>query len=189
MRRLLVTYAFLCIFLVSACVQKGNNEASGTADKFSQKYEWKMATSWPPNFPILGEGANMIAEMVNQMSGGQMTIKVYGGGELIPALGVFDAVSQGNVEMGHSASYYWAGKIPESVFLTTIPFGLQGLNQTAWLLSEEGKGFWDKLYSPHNVKGFFAGNSDRQMGGWFRKEINSVADYDGLKMRDSGLRW
>lgn len=187
MKNLMITCAFLCLLLVSACGGKGGSEASGTADKFSQKYEWKMATSWPPNFPILGEGANMIAEMVSQMSGGQMTIKVYGGGELIPPLGVFDAVSQGNVEMGHSASYYWAGKIPESVFLTTIPFGLQGLNQTAWLLSDEGKEFWQKLYAPYNVVGFFAGNSDRQMGGWFRKEINSVEDYKGLKMRIPGL--
>ena len=174
------------IFFLSSCGQKKEMAASQESI-YSQKYEWKMATSWPPNFPILGEGANMIAQMVEEMSGGQMKIKVYGGGELIPALGVFDAVSQGSIEMGHSAPYYWAGKIPEAVFFATVPFGLQGSDMSSWLLSDEAKALWAASYAPHNVVPFLAGNSDTQMGGWFRKEINSIEDFKGLKMRIPGL--
>lgn len=172
--------------MISAC-NLGKKQDAATTTGSGQTYEWRMATSWPPNFPILGEGCNMIAKLVDEMSNGQLKIKVYGGGELIPPLQVFDAVSSGSIELGHSCAYYNAGKIPESVFFTTIPFGLKGSSQTAWLLSDEGRKLWTEMYDPYNVVPFYAGNSDTQMGGWFRKEINSIDDYKGLKMRIPGL--
>ena len=185
-KKLLMVATLTLLLLVGSCGKK-EEASSATRDVHSQKYEWKMATSWPPNFPILGEGANKIAQLVEEMSAGQMKIKVYGGGELIPALGVFDAVSQGSIEMGHAAPYYWAGKIPETVFFTTVPFGLQGFDMTSWLLSDEAQDLWRKSYAPYNVIPFLAGNSDTQMGGWFRKEINRIEDFRGLKMRIPGL--
>lgn len=151
------------------------------------QYEWKMATSWPPNFPILGEGAQQIATLIEEMSQGQLKVRVYGAGELIPPLGVFDAVSQGSIQMGHTAAYYYQGKIPEIVFFTTIPFGLQGTDMTTWLLSDEVEKMWRDLYEPFNLVPFYAGNSDTQMAGWFRNEIKSLSDLEGLKMRVPGL--
>ncbi|MCP4722545.1 MAG: twin-arginine translocation signal domain-containing protein, partial [Desulfobacteraceae bacterium] len=91
--------------------------------KKEKKYRWKMVTTWPPHFPMLGESADKISQWVDEMSGGRLKIEVYGGGELVPAMGTFDAVSQGTVEMGHAASYYWAGKVPAAQFFAAVPFG------------------------------------------------------------------
>src|SRR5690606_31593093 len=107
--------------LLSGC---GNNEQRTAAINTDKVYEWKMVTTWPPHFPILGERAELIAEMINKMSAGRIKIQVYGGGELVPALEVFDAVSQGVAEMGHGAAYYWAGKVPAAQFFTGVPFGM-----------------------------------------------------------------
>ncbi|WP_089685787.1 TRAP transporter substrate-binding protein [Catalinimonas alkaloidigena] len=150
-------------------------------------YRWKMVTTWPPNFPILGEGCQLFADWVEKMSAGRMRIQVYGGGELAPALEAFDAVSYGAAEMGHGASYYWAGKIPSASFFTTVPFGMNGSQMTAWLQRGGGLELWRKVYEPFNLIPFMSGNSGMQMGGWFNKEINSLADVQGLKMRIPGL--
>ncbi len=150
-------------------------------------YHWKMVTTWPPHFPVLGESADYIAKWVEEMSGGRMKISVYGGGELVPPLGTFDAVSSGTVEMGHGAAYYWAGKHPATQFFAAVPFGLNAQGVNAWIISGGGQELWDELYAKFNLKPFLAGNTGVQMGGWFNKEINSIKDLKGLKMRIPGL--
>ncbi len=152
-----------------------------------KKFRWKMVTTWPPHFPVLGEGADLFAKWCGEMSNGRLKITVYGGGELVPPLGVFDAVSQGTVEMGHGAAYYWAGKAPASQFFAAVPFGLDAQGMNAWILTSGGMKLWEEVYAPFNVKPLLGGNTGVQAGGWFNKEINSISDYKGLKMRIPGL--
>jgi TRAP-type mannitol/chloroaromatic compound transport system substrate-binding protein len=152
-----------------------------------KRYRWKMVTTWPPKFPVLGEGAELFAKWVREMSGGRLRIHVYGGGELVPPLEAFDAVSQGTVEMGHGASYYWAGKSPATQFFTSIPFGMNAQQMNAWLYSGGGLKLWEEVYAPFNLVPMPAGNTGVQMGGWFNREINSIKDIKGLKMRIPGL--
>ncbi|NOZ51921.1 MAG: TRAP transporter substrate-binding protein [Gammaproteobacteria bacterium] len=150
-------------------------------------YHWKMVTTWPPNFPIFQEGVDRFAAEVNTMSNGRLNIKVFAGGELIPALQTFDAVSQGSVEIGHGAAYYWAGKIPAAQFFTAVPFGMNAQGMNAWLYGGGGLTLWREIYDRHNLVPFPMGNTGVQMGGWFNKKINTVKDLKGLKMRIPGL--
>jgi TRAP-type mannitol/chloroaromatic compound transport system substrate-binding protein len=150
-------------------------------------YTWRMVTTWPPGFPVLGEGAELFAKWVEELSGGRLRITVYGGGALVPALEAFDAVSQGVVEMGHGAAYYWAGKSPATQFFTSIPFGMNAQQMNAWLYSGGGLKLWEELYSGFNLIPLPGGNTGVQMGGWFNREINSIKDIRGLKMRIPGL--
>lgn len=153
----------------------------------AETIKWKMATTWPPHFPMLGESADNIAKWVKEMSNGRLEISVFGAGELVPGLGVFDAVRQGTVEMGHGAAYYWAGTSPATQFFAAVPFGFNAQSMNAWLYSGGGLELWHELYAQFNLKPFVAGNTGVQMGGWFNKEINSMEDLKGLKMRIPGL--
>ncbi len=168
-----------------ACKPK-QQECSDTQEQ-NQSFEWKMVTAWPKNFPALGTGANFLAKTINEMSGGRINITVYGGGELVPALEVFDAVSNGTAEMGHAASYYWKGKVPEAQFFGAIPFGMNAQEMNAWLYHGGGLELWTELYQKHNLVPFPAGQTGVQMGGWFNKEINTLEDIQGLVMRIPGL--
>jgi len=152
-----------------------------------ETYTWDMVTSWPKNFPALGTGANDFARRVEQLSNGRMQIRVHGAGELVPALEVFDAVAAGTAEMGHSASYYWRGKVAASQFFTAVPFGMTTTEMNAWLYHGDGQELWDEIYANHNLKPFAVGNTGTQMAGWFKKEINSLDDMQGLKLRLPGL--
>jgi TRAP-type mannitol/chloroaromatic compound transport system substrate-binding protein len=152
-----------------------------------QTYKWKMVTSWPKNFPGLGTAPERLAVMVDEMSAGRLKIKVYGAGELVPALQVFDAVSQGTAEMGHSGAYYWKGKMAAAQFFTSVPFGLTAQEMNGWIYHGGGLELWQELYAPFNLIPLAAGNTGVQMAGWFNKEINSVDDLKGLKMRIPGL--
>jgi TRAP-type mannitol/chloroaromatic compound transport system substrate-binding protein len=180
---------FFIVFVSATLMACGPEESTqSTADTQSQKtYRWKMVTTWPPGFPVLQEGAERFAENVKAMSNGRLNIKVYAGGELIPALQTFDAVSQGTVEMGHGSAYYWAGKVPEAQFFSTVPFGMTARGMNAWLYDGGGLELWKKTYEPFHVVPFPLGNTGVQMGGWFNKEINSLDDIKGLKMRIPGL--
>ncbi len=149
--------------------------------------KWKMVTSWPKNFPGLGTGANFLAKTINEMSGGRIIVKVYGANELVPALEVFDAVSRGTAEMGHSGAYYWKGKHPATQFFTAVPFGFTAQEMNGWLYHGGGLELWEELYAKFNLVPNASGNTGVQMGGWFNKEINSVKDLEGLKMRIPGL--
>ncbi|SFU49541.1 TRAP transporter substrate-binding protein [Halomonas korlensis] len=148
---------------------------------------WNMVTSWPTNFPALGTGANDFAERIEKLSNGRMRIRVHGAGELVPPLEVFDAVSAGTAEMGHSASYYWRGKVAASQFFTAVPFGMTTTETNAWLYHGGGQALWDEVYAGHNLKPFPVGNTGTQMGGWFKEEVNSLEDMQGLKLRLPGL--
>ncbi len=150
-------------------------------------HDWKMVTTWPPKFPVLGVGAEMLADLLQEMSGGRIRIKVFGAGELVPALGCFDAVSTGAAEMGSGVSYYWAGKAPALQFFSTVPFGLNAQQMTSWLLSGGGLDLWRREYAKFNLVPFLGGNTGVQMGGWFNREIRSIKDLQGLKMRMPGL--
>jgi len=149
--------------------------------------KWKMVTTWPKNFPGLGTGANKLAKLITEMSGGRLKVKVYGAGELVPAFEVFDAVSRGTAQMGHGSAYYWKGKIEDAQFFSTVPFGLNGQEMTSWLHHGGGMELWREVYEPFGVLPAAAGNTGVQMAGWFNKEINSVNDLKGLKMRIPGL--
>jgi TRAP-type mannitol/chloroaromatic compound transport system substrate-binding protein len=165
---------------------KGHAQSTETTTS-GRRFDWKMVTTWPPGFPILGEGCQLLADLCRDMSGGRLNITVYGGGELVPALQAFDAVRQGAAEVGSGAAYYWAGKLPAAQFFAGFPFGLNAQQMNAWLLSGGGLQLWRELYAGVGLVPFVGGNTGVQMGGWFNRQINSVADFRGLKMRMPGL--
>lgn len=162
-------------------VQQQERSAAG-----QQVFHWKLVTTWPKGFPGLGTAPEKFAAMVNKMSRGRLQIKVYGAGELVPALGVFDAVSTGSAEAGHGAAYYWKGKLPSSIFFTAVPFGMTAQEMNGWLYHGGGLELWREAYAPFNLIPMAGGNTGVQMAGWFNKEINSIADVKGLKMRIPG---
>ena len=174
--------------LVVACgnSETGQKSSIGGTDQ-TKTFNWKMVTTWPANFPIFQEGAEKFADDVRLMSNGRLEIKVYAGGELVPALQVFDAVSQGTVEMGHGSPYYWAGKVPEAQFFSSVPFGMTAKGMNAWLYHGGGLDLWREVYAPFNLVPFPMGNTGVQMGGWFNKKIESLEDVKGLRMRIPGL--
>jgi TRAP-type mannitol/chloroaromatic compound transport system substrate-binding protein len=170
---------------VTACAQSDNDSAQVCAD--SQTYNWKMVTTWPPNFPGLGTHAQKLADYIQTASNGRIKIRLFAGGELVPPFEVFGAVSQGMAEMGHGAAYYWKGKSEAAQFFTALPFGLSAPELNGWFYYGGGLELYRELYAPFNLVPFPAGNTGVQMGGWFNKEINSLEDLEGLKMRIPGL--
>ena len=153
----------------------------------AKKIKWKMVTTWPKNFPGLGTGANKLADLITEMSGGRLTVKVYGAKELVPAFEVFDAVSRGTAEMGHGAAYYWKGKSEAAQFFSAVPFGLTAQEMNAWLYHGDGMKLWQETYRPFGLIPAAGGNTGVQMAGWFNREIDTVGDLKGLKMRIPGL--
>ena len=170
---------------LAACGQA--EQQAAPAVQAQQHFKWKMVTTWPKDFPALGTGANNLAHSIAALSGGRLQVKVYGAGELVPASGVFDAVSGGTAEMGHAAAYYWKGKHEATQFFATVPFGLNAAEMNGWLRHGGGQSLWDELYAAFNLRAFPAGNTGVQMGGWFNREINELADFSGLVMRMPGL--
>jgi len=152
-----------------------------------EQVRWKMVTAWPKNFPGLGTNANLLAALIEEMSGGRIKVKVYGAKELVPAFEVFDAVSRGTAEMGHAGAYYWKGKSEAVQFFSSVPFGLTAQEMNAWLYYGGGMELWRELYAPFGLVPAATGNSGVQMAGWFNREINTVDDLKGLKMRIPGL--
>lgn len=181
----------VCVVLFIGLMLGGcGGETTTATDKASQPdkvYHWKLVTTWPKNLPALGTAPERLAREVEQMSNGRLKIKVYGAGELVPAMEVFDAVSQGNAEMGHGAAYYWRGKLASAEFFATVPFGMNAQEMNGWLHYGGGLELWQEAYAPFNLIPLAAGNSGVQMAGWFNKEINSLDDLKGLKMRIPGL--
>ena len=174
-------------FVIRSCGSKNIAQNSSTSIQTQKKYKWKMTTTWPPDFPALGEGCKLFAQWVKEMSGGRMDIQVYGAGELVPALEAFNAVRSGAAEIGHGAGYYWKGMVPAAQFFASIPFGMNAQQMNAWLISGGGMELWEKLYSNYNLVPLPGGNSGVQMGGWFNREINTIEDFKGLKMRIPGV--
>jgi TRAP-type mannitol/chloroaromatic compound transport system substrate-binding protein len=153
----------------------------------AQMQKWRMVTSWPKRLPGPGMSAERIAERIRALSGGKLDIAVYAAGEVVPAFEVLDAVGNGVADIGHTASFYWQGKMPAAAFFTTVPFGLPPGEHVAWVDAGGGQALWDELYAPFGVKPFMAGNTGVCMGGWFRREVKGLADLRGLKLRTLGL--
>jgi TRAP-type mannitol/chloroaromatic compound transport system substrate-binding protein len=150
--------------------------------------KWNMVTSWPKRLPGPGMSAERVAERIRTLSGGRIDITVHAAGQIVPALEVLGAVGgQGVAEMGHTASFYWQGKMPAAAFFTTVPFGLTPAEHVAWIDAGGGQALWDELYAPFGVKPFMGGNTGVCMGGWFRREIGGLGDVKGLKIRSLGL--
>ena len=184
MMKKILTFVLL-IGLISGC--SGEQESSNSAGAEYKTYKWRLVTSWPKNYPGLGMAPEKIANLVEEMSNGQMQITVYGAGEQVPAFGVFDAVSSGSHQMGHSGGYFWKGKVPAAQFFTSVPFGLTADEINAWVNRGGGLELWREIYEPFNIYPIPAGNTGTQMFGWFNKEINSLEDVKGLKMRIPGI--
>ena len=178
-------YLSILIFIVSCSDASNNSEVIKSAKE--EKYNWRLVTSWPKNYPGLGMAPERIADLVEEMSDGQMKITVYGAEEQVPAFGVFDAVSSGSHQMGHSGGYFWKGKVPAAQFFTSVPFGLTADEINAWVNRGGGLELWREIYEPFNIYPIPAGNTGTQMFGWFNKEINSLEDIKGLKMRIPGI--
>ncbi len=170
---------------LAACGQA--EQQAAPAVQSQQRFKWKMVTTWPKDFPALGTGANNLAHSIEALSDGRLHVKVYGAGELVPASGVFDAVSGGTAEMGHGAAYYWKGKHEATQFFSAVPFGLNAAEINGWLRYGGGQSLWDELYADFNLRAFPVGNTGVQMGGWFNREINTLSDFSGLVMRMPGL--
>jgi TRAP-type mannitol/chloroaromatic compound transport system substrate-binding protein len=155
-----------------------------------ETFSWKMTSAYPPGAPFYMDGpgsATDLAKRIEAMSGGRLTIQVFGAGELIPALEGFDAVRSGTVEMNNANAYFWAGKTFAAQYFTAVPFGLNYAGMNAWLYDGGGLQLWRELYEPFGLVPFSCGNTGIQMTGWFRNEITSVDDFNGLKMRIPGL--
>ncbi|MDH5738185.1 MAG: TRAP transporter substrate-binding protein [Gammaproteobacteria bacterium] len=178
----------LLVLALAGCHQAQEETASkGENARQTQSYEWKMVTTWPKNLPGLGTAPENLSRMVDKMSGGRLKIRVYGDGEIVPALEVFNAVSSGTVQMGHGAAYYWKGKVPAAQFFTAVPFGLTAQEMNGWLYYGGGMALWEELYAQYNLVPMAGGSTGVQMAGWFNREINSLQDMQGLKMRIPGM--
>ena len=178
---------------VAACTQSpvdpnsGSVQSAAGATQAQKSIDLKMVTTWPKNFPGLGTRAVEFAEDIDKATNGRIKIRVYAADEMVPALQAFDAVSQGNADIYHGPDYYWQGKHQMFNFFGAVPFGLSATEMTQWLQYGGGQELWDELAGRFNVKPMLCNATGMQMGGWFNKEINSVEDFQGLKMRIPGL--
>jgi TRAP-type mannitol/chloroaromatic compound transport system substrate-binding protein len=152
-----------------------------------EKFTLRLAETWGPNFPIFGDTTKNMAAMAEEMSNGRLKIRIDSANKHKAPFGVFDMVKAGQYDIGHSASYYWKGKVPNTLFFTSMPFGMTADEQYAWFYHGDGMELMQEVYAPHNMLSFPGGNTGVQMGGWFRKEINSLEDLKGIKMRIPGF--
>jgi TRAP-type mannitol/chloroaromatic compound transport system substrate-binding protein len=149
--------------------------------------KWRLASSFPKSLDTIFGGAETVARNVAAATGGKFQIQVFAAGEIVPGPGVLDAVKDGTVEMGHTCSYYFVGKDPTFAFDTAVPFGLNSRQQSAWMWEGGGLELLREFFREYNIHQIPAGNTGAQMGGWFRKEIKSLEDLKGLKMRIAGI--
>ncbi len=148
---------------------------------------WRLASSFPKSLDTIYGAAETFTKRVSALTGGKFNIRPFAGGEIVPALQVMDAVQAGTVEMGHTASYYYFGKDPTFAFDCAVPFGLTSRQQTGWFDQGGGKQLLREFFKDYGIVNFLGGNTGTQMGGWFRKEVKTVKDLDGVKMRIGGF--
>ena len=160
---------------------------AGSQAVAEETYTLKLAETWGPNYPILGDTNRSLKAMVEKMSEGRIKIRIDSSNKHKAPFGIFDMVKAGQYDIGHTASYYYKGKIPNSMFFTTVPFGMTAPEQYAWFYYDEGFDLAQEVYGQHNMLSFPGGNTGVQMGGWFREEIESLEDLQGLKMRTPGF--
>ena len=146
-----------------------------------------MVSTWPRDFPGVGTGAQRFAKRLTEMTNGRMKVNYFAANERVKPFDSFDEVASGNAQIYHAADYYWKGKHPSWAYVTAVPFGLTYTEMNAWMRFGGGQELWDELGAEFGIKGLMCGNTGSQMGGWFRKEINSPDDLKGLKMRIPGL--
>jgi len=149
--------------------------------------QFRMATTWPKDFPGLGQMPNRFSKALHDMSDGRIDVKVYAAGELVGALECFDATSTGAADMYHGAEYYWQGKSKGFSFFTAVPMGMTASEIMGWIDHGGGQKLWDELSASFNIKPFQAGNTGHQTGGWFKREMNSLEDFKGLRFRMPGI--
>ena len=151
------------------------------------RVEIAMVSTWPRDFPGVGTGAQRFAQRLIDMSDGRMQVQYFAGGERVKPFDSFDEVASGNAQMYHGAEYYWKGKHPGFAYFTAVPFGLTATEMNAWIRFGGGQVLWDELAGEYGLKGLMCGNTGVQPGGWFRREIDSPEDFNGMKMRIPGL--
>ncbi len=176
---------FLIFFFIA--VSSFSQNVFAQSNKSGKVYKWKLAESWPDNFPIFGDAVHSLIENVDFMTNGQLQIEVHSKEVHKKPLGIFDLVKDGEYEMGHSVSFYWRDKDVNTTFFTTVPFGMIATEQYGWFYHGGGLELMQKAYKPYGLMSFPGGNTGMQMGGWFTKEIKSLEDLKGLKMRIPGL--
>ncbi len=169
---------------VAACAGK---EQTSAAIVTQPRVQWRLASSFPRSLDTIYGAAEVLADRVEKLSEGRFSIRAYPSGELVPPLQVLDAVQQGTVHAGHTASYYFTGKNPALAFDTAVPFGMTSRQQSAWLYQQGGLELIHEVLADFNILSFPGGNTGTQMGGWFRREVSTRADLKGLKMRIPGL--
>ncbi|MEC7431687.1 MAG: ABC transporter substrate-binding protein, partial [Pseudomonadota bacterium] len=152
-----------------------------------ETFTLRLAETWGPNSGLLGDAPRNMAAMAEEMSGGRLKIRIDSSNKHKAPFGIFDLVRNGQYDMGHTASYYYKGTIPNAMYFTTIPFGMIAPEMYAWFYHDEGMELMQKVYEPYGMLSFPGGNTGNQMGGWFREEINSLEDLKGLKMRTPGF--
>lgn len=166
----------------------GDEDKSSNSQKQNNKvYRLKLAETWPTNFPIFGDATKKMAKLVKKMSNGRLIIRIDSKNKHKAPLGIFDMVKAGQYDLGHSGSYYWKGKDINTLFFTSMPFDMTANEQHAWFEYGGGQELMDEVYKKHGLKSIIGGNTGNQMGGWFKKEINSIEDLKGLKMRIPGF--
>ncbi|MCY3705651.1 MAG: TRAP transporter substrate-binding protein [Gammaproteobacteria bacterium] len=175
--------------LAASCGGEQQEAAGGGAPAVitNPNVRWRLASSYPRTVDAIFDTATRAGESLSAMTDGRFQLRVYEANELVPAFEVMDAVQQGTVQVGHSPSYYYTGKAPVLAFDTCVPFGLTSRQQHAWLYDAGGLELISEIFSDFNIIPLPAGNTGAQMGGWFRREINTPADLNGLKMRIPGL--
>ena len=151
------------------------------------KIQWRLAASWPKSLDTLFGGADLVAKRVSEITDGNFQIRTFAAGEIVPALQVLDATQAGTVELGHTAAYYYAGKDPAFALATAVPFGLNVRQHNAWWYHGGGREIMAPLFKDYGCIGILAGNTGGQMGGWWRKQIKSLKDVQGVKFRIGGL--
>jgi len=149
--------------------------------------ELTMVLAWPRTVPGLGAAAGRFAETIARLTDGRLTVKVFGAGELVPAGETLDAVAGGTADIGHASSHFWSMRHPALQFFSGVPFGFTAQEMVAWLRHGGGQPLWEEAYRPLNIQPFYAGSSGAQAAGWFRREVTSLADLKGLKIRIAGL--
>ena len=173
---------------IAACGPGGGGGGEGgPAVQTGERVLWRLASSYPRSLDTIFGAGEVLAETVAEMTGGRFQIRVYPAGELVPALGVMDAVQQGTVQCCHTTSYYFVGKSQALAFAAAVPFGFTPRQQNAWMYEGGGLELMRRAYGDFNIINFPSGNTGGQMGGWFRREVNTTEDLRGLKMRIPGL--
>ena len=188
-RQFIQSAATVCIvFALSACnSEQQTSQTSDSSPQVQETIKLRLAHGWPKGYPVFGESVEGFADLVKDMSDGRIEISVYSTNKHKSAFGIFDFVKSGQYDIGQSASYYYGGKDPDTLFFSSMPFSMTSKEQIAWFYEGGGLELANEVYDKHNIQVMMGGNSDMQMGGWFRKEIKSVEDLKGLKMRIPGF--